>query len=310
MNNANDQARVLALAAAFVLLWNSGFIGAAWGLPYAGTFTLLFLRYLVLALVLWMVLVWRRRLVWPGAASVGHAATVGVLAHGVWLACVLISLERGVPAGIVALVVALQPLATGAFSGLVTGESATARQWAGLTLGFAGVAVAVGARIEWSDAGSAFAYLVPLGSVIAITIATLLQRRRELLGRSDLPLDATLFYQSAATALVLVVPAIVLESMAVIWAPEFVATMAWLIFAVSLGAYGLMWRLLEDLDATRLASLFYLGPPVTMLMGWLAFGDRLQATDLVGLLIAASGVALVYRRSAGPRTTKTSGPDS
>ena len=302
MNQANDHARILALAAAFVLLWNSGFIGAAWGLPYAGTFTLLFWRYLVLALVLWMVLVWRRRLFWPGLASAGHAAVVGVLAHGVWLACVLLSLEHGVPAGIVALVVALQPLATGAFSGLITGESATARQWAGLALGFAGVAVAVGARIEWSDAGSAFAYLVPLGSVVAITIATLLQRRRELLGRRDLPLECALFYQSAATALVLVVPAIVLEGLAVRWTPEFLATMAWLIFAVSLGAYALMWRLLEDLDATRLASLFYLGPPVTMVMGWLAFGDRLQPTDFAGLLIAGLGVALVYRRRAGPRS--------
>jgi drug/metabolite transporter (DMT)-like permease len=283
-----------------VLLWNSGFIGAAWGLPYAGTFTLLFWRYLVLALVLWMVLVLRGRLFWPGLASAGHAAVVGVLAHAVWLACVLLSLERGVPAGIVALVVALQPLATGAFSGLVTGESATARQWAGLALGFAGVAVAVGARIEWSDAGSAFAYLVPLGSVIAITIATLLQRRREVSGRRDLPLDCALFYQCTATALVLVVPAIVLESLAVRWTPEFLATMAWLTFAVSLGAYALMWRLLEDLDATRLASLFYLGPPVTMFMGWLAFGDRLQPTDLAGLLIVALGVALVYRRRAEP----------
>jgi drug/metabolite transporter (DMT)-like permease len=300
MNQANDHARTLALAAAFVLLWNSGFIGAAWGLPYAGTFTLLFWRYLVLALFLAMVLAWRRRLVWPGLASVGHAALVGVLAHGVWLACALLSLERGVPAGIVALVVALQPLATGAFSGLVTGESASARQWLGLALGFAGVAVAVGARIEWSDAGSAFAYLVPLGSVIAITIATLLQRRRELLGRRDLPLDCALFYQCAATALVLVVPALAVEGLAVSWTPKFLATMAWLIFAVSLGAYALMWRLLEDMDATRLASLFYLGPPVTMFMGWLALGDRLQPTDLAGLLIAGLGVALVYRKGAGP----------
>lgn len=249
------------------------------------------------------VLAWRRSLAWPGLAAVGHAALVGVLAHGTWLACVLVSLERGVPAGIVALVVALQPLATGALSGLVTGESTSARQWAGLALGFVGVAVAVGARIDWSDTGSAFAYLVPLGSVIAITVASLLQRRREVLGRRDLPLGSALFYQCAATALVLFVPAVVVEGLAARWAPEFLATMAWLIFAVSLGAYGLMWRLLEDLDAARVASLFYLGPPVTMFMGWLAFGDRLQATDLAGMLIAMLGVILVYQRRE-PRRSK------
>lgn len=103
-------------------------------------------------------------------------------------------------------------------------------------------------------------------------------------------------------------PAIALEGLAVRWTPEFLATMAWLILAVSLGAYALMWRLLEDLDATRLASLFYLGPPVTMAMGWLAFGDRLQPTDLAGLLIAALGVGLVYRRRSRPEAMKASGP--
>lgn len=281
------------LALAFVLLWNSGFIGAEYGLPDAGTFTLLFWRYVALALVLALFLAWRRRLDWPGAGAAGHAALVGMLAHGVWLACVLLSLEQGVPAGIVALVVALQPLATGAFSGLMTGETTSARQWAGLILGFCGVAVAVGARIDWNDSGSIFGYLVPLGSVAAITLASLLQRRREVLGRRFMPVDLTLFYQSLATAVLLVIPAVTVEQLAVNWTPGFLATMAWLIFAVSLGAYGLMWMLLARIDAVRVASLFYLGPPVTMLMAWIAFGDRLLGTDIIGLVIAGIGVVLV-----------------
>lgn len=290
-----------ALALAFVFLWNSGFIGAEYGLPDAGTFTLLFWRYTALALVLALFLAWRHRLDWPGMEAAAHAALVGVLAHGVWLACVLLSLEQGVPAGIVALVLALQPLATGAFSGLMTGETTSTRQWAGLILGFCGVAVAVGARIDWNDSGSIFGYLIPLGSVVAITLASLLQRRREVLGKVDMPLDLTLFYQSLATAALLVIPAVMVEQLATHWTPEFLATMAWLIFAVSLGAYGLMWMLLARIDAVRVASLFYLGPPVTMLMAWIAFGDRLLGTDIVGLVIAAVGVVLVQgvRQRAG-----------
>lgn len=282
-----------ALALAFVFLWNSGFIGAEYGLPDAGTFTLLFWRYTALALALGLFLAWRRRLEWPGMEAAGHAALVGVLAHGVWLACVLLSLEQGVPAGIVALVVALQPLATGAFSGRMTGETTSARQWAGLVLGFCGVAVAVGARIDWNDSDSVFGYLIPLGSVVAITLASLLQRRREVHGRMGMPLDLTLFYQSLATALALALPAVVVEQLETNWTPEFLATMAWLIFAVSLGAYGVMWMLLARVDAVRVASLFYLGPPVTMLMAWITFGDHLLGTDIAGLVIAAVGVVLV-----------------
>lgn len=293
------------LSLAFVLLWNSGFIGAEYGLPYTGPFTLLFWRYLVLAAVLLLYLGLRGRARWPGSLAVAHAAFVGVMAHGVWLGCVLLALERGVPAGIVALVVALQPLVTGAFSGPVVGERTNRYQWLGLVLGFCGVAIAVGARLDIADAASVFGYLIPFGSVVAITAASLLQRRLETGGRAHrLPVDVALFYQSLATALVAAVPALVAEQVATQWEPTFLATMLWLILGVSLGAYGVMWLLLARLDATRVASLFYLGPPVTMLMAWVAFGDTLRASDVMGLGLAALGVLLVQipssiRRRAG-----------
>jgi drug/metabolite transporter (DMT)-like permease len=282
-----------ALAFAFVLLWNSGFIGAEYALPYSGPLTLLLWRYLPLGLLLGALLLARRRLFWPGARVAAHTAIVGVLAHGVWLGCVMVALERDVPAGIVALVVALQPMTTGLLSRAVTGERTTRLESAGLVLGFAGVALAVGARIDWADTDTTVAYLIPLGSVAAITIASLLQRRRQLYTAADLPLDLALFYQSAATAAAVAIPALLVEGWSVQPAPEFLATMAWLILGVSFAAYALMWGLLARMDAPGVASLFYLGPPVTMLMAWVAFGDTLRSTALAGLLVAGVGVALV-----------------
>lgn len=288
--------RILGLELAFVLLWNSGFIGAEYGLPYAGPWTLLFWRYVALAGLLGIWLAVRRRLVWPGHRTVGHAAVVGVLAHGVWLGCVLVALDMGVPAGIVALVTALQPLLTGALAGPVLGERTDPRQWLGLVLGFMGVVVAVGARLSGDAVTPALGYLVPFGSVVAITIASLMQRHWARSGAAtSLPLDATLFWQSVATALLMMPLAAGLEGFATSWTPPFLGTMAWLIIAVSLGAYWTMWRLLARDDATRVASLFYLSPPVTMLMAWIAFDDSLLTTDLLGLAVAGVGVLLVYR---------------
>lgn len=291
--------RLLGLELVFVLLWNSGFIGAEYGLPYTGPWSLLFWRYLALTGLLGLWLAARGRLGWPGRRAAGHSALVGVLAHAVWLGCVLVALDLGVPAGIVALVTALQPLLTGALSGPVLGERTDARQWLGLGLGFAGVVIAVGARLSGDAATPALGYLIPFGSVVAITIASLMQRRWAQRGaRIYLTLDATLFYQSASTTLALLPLAWGLEGFAVQWAPPFLATMAWLIVAVSLGAYWAMWRLLQRDEATRVASLFYLSPPVTMLMAWAAFGDRLIATDVIGLVVAGAGVLLVYRTGA------------
>lgn len=291
----NSQLATTGRAIAFVLLWNSGFIGAEYGLPFTGTFTLLFWRYLLLTLILFLYLKASNRFVIPNRGTFVHTAFVGVLAHGVWLSCALLALEQNVPAGIVALVVALQPLVTGALSGIVVGEHPNLRQWFGLTIGFLGVAIAVGTRIQLNNDASTIGYFIPFGSVIAITCASLLQRRREVLPQAQTPLNVSqnLFYQSLATAFILFFPAIGVEKLTIQWNVPFVATLSWLILGVSLGAYGLMWKLLSELDATRVASLFYLGPPVTMGMAWLAFGDIPQLTDIIGLGVVVVGVFFV-----------------
>ncbi|MFP8487932.1 DMT family transporter [Gracilimonas sp. Q87] len=283
----------LALAVGFVLLWNSGFIGAEYGLPYTGPFTLVFWRYLALTLFLAGYLLLKKRLRWVGWKVAGSNMLIGILAHGVWLTCVLFALDNEVPAGIVALVVALQPLATGALSGYVTGERTNIYQWLGLVLGFTGVLVTVSFRIDFSSYRSVFGYLIPLVSVAAITIASLIQRRIEIKPETNkLPIDLTLFYQSLATTAVLALPAIYVEHLYTEWDPVFIYTMLWLILAVSLGAYALMWLLIERIEAIQVASLFYLGPPVTMLMAWIAFGDTIRVMDVAGLVIVFFGVFL------------------
>lgn len=195
------------LAVSFVLLWNSGFIGAEFGLEYTGVFTLLWWRYWLLAGVLLVYLALHKQLRWPGARPAGLTAVVGLFAHGVWLSCVMLSLELGIPAGVVALVVALQPMTVGALSGRMTGEHTSASSWVGLVVGFAGVLIAVLGRARLEEAPSLLHYLLPFGAVIAFTIASLLQRRIEVYTPGDhLPVALALFYQCIATALVATIP--------------------------------------------------------------------------------------------------------
>ncbi len=288
-----EQRTTFFLSIGFVLLWNSGFIGAEYGLPYTGPFTLLFWRYLALTIIVLGYLLITNHFRWVGWRIAATNMLIGVLAHGVWLTCVLFALDNGVPAGIVALVVALQPLITGALSGRFVGEETNHFQWIGLVIGFFGVALTVGFRMDFNSYTSIFSYLVPLGSVVAITIANLIQRRMDIKkSASKLPVELALFYQSLATTLALALPAIFIEDLRTDWAPEFIHTMIWLILAVSLGAYALMYLLIERIDATRVASLFYLGPPITMLMAWIAFDDQVKLMDVAGLALVFIGVLL------------------
>lgn len=278
----------------FVLLWNTGFIGAEFGLPASGPFTLLFWRYLGLSGVMTVVVLVRRQLRRVPARHLAATALVGVLSHGVWLTCVLVPINRGVPAGIVSLVVALQPLLTGAFAGLATGERTSPAQWGGLGIGFLGVVIAVSGRLTGSTPAASGFYLLPFVSAAAITIASLIQRRRELQSpEAVLPIGFQLLIQAAATTVLLLFPAVELESLATDWTPSYIASLVWLVLAVSLGAYALLWRLFASVSATRIASLFFLGPPLTLYMAWIAFGDAVLPTDLAGLFVAGGGVLLV-----------------
>ncbi len=279
----------------FVLLWNSGFIGAEFGLPYAGPFTILFWRYLALTLVLIVYLRLTKKISWIGWRYAGSEMLIGALAHGGWLACVLIAIDYGVPAGIVALVVALQPMLTGALSGMVVGEPTPFIRWLGLIIGFVGVMVPIITRVDFQVTSDVVAWFIPLLAVIAITIASLIERRIDL--KKDyphIPISLSLFYQSLATTVVAFFPALFGEHLSTQWNPVFISSMIWLVLAVSMGAYAFMWLLVFRIDATRVASLFYLGPPVTMLMAWIAFGDQVEAIDFIGMAIVLFGVLLGY----------------
>jgi hypothetical protein len=73
----------LLLPVTFIILWNSGFVGAEYGLPYTGPFTLLFWRYGALTIILFLYLLMTKRLQFPGWAVSFPNMLVGLLAHGV-----------------------------------------------------------------------------------------------------------------------------------------------------------------------------------------------------------------------------------
>jgi drug/metabolite transporter (DMT)-like permease len=284
----------------FVLLWNSGFIGAEYALPYAAPFTLLFWRYWALTLILVLYLAGRKRLKWPGLKSVLIAFATGILAHGVWLGCVMFALQKGIPAGIVALVVSLQPMVTGALSGWTVGEKTSISRWIGLVIGFAGVAIAVFGRTSVTNMHAASLYMLPLGSVVAITVASLIQRKVQVSNSiQGLSIETGLFYQSLGTALTVTIPAVFIEGLATEWTLSFLGTMCWLVAGVSLAAYALMWLLINRMEVTRVASLFYFGPPVTMLMAWVALNDTIKVSDISALFIVALGVVITQKTGTG-----------
>ena len=286
----------LFIEALFLVLWSSGFIASKSGLPYAGTFTLLFWRYLLLSAVLLAWLAMRGQLRFGGRRRVGAAAGMGILGHAVWLSAAVSAAEYGVSPGVIALVAALQPLVTGVVAGPVLGERVAYTQWIGLLLGFVGVALVVGDRIGGHTAAPWWAYFLPLISALSLTAATVWQRKLEINAAGFLSVPQNLAVQCWASAVVLLPFAWGVEHFAAEWSAHFIFILGWLTFIVSLSAYGLLIYLFKRRPAPYVAALLYLTPPMVMLMDYFVFGAMVTIFGLIGLMIAVVGVYLSRRK--------------
>jgi drug/metabolite transporter (DMT)-like permease len=277
--------------ALFVLLWSTGFIGAKLGVPYAEPFTFLSLRFaIVLALMLPLAIVLRAR--WPASFRDGaHIAIAGALIQGGYLAGCFAAVARGMPAGVVALVVGLQPILTAFAAVPLLGERISRAQWLGLILGLTGVFLVLGPKLDVQELNTA-SVLWAVVSLLGITAGTLYQKRY----CPSFDLRAGSIIQFGAALLILLPAALLTETMHVEWTGEFVFALAWLVFVLSIGAISLLFYLIEHGEATRVASLFYLTPLATAAMAYLIFGETLSAVALIGMLIGILGVALAIRR--------------
>ena len=290
------------LCSAFVFSWSSGFVGARYGLDHAGTFTLLFWRYLLVVAVLGLLVTLMRQWQPLSRAEWTRHAVVGALAHAGWLAAVLGAIDLGLSAGLAAFITALQPIMTGALSARMTGERVGMREWAGLMLGVGAVALVVGDGIALG--GSLIAYALPFLAVAAITVASLIDRAAHVAAdaratKPATPLLLVTFIHALASLVILTPLAVGLEGLEAQWGGELVFAILWLGLVVSLAAYGLMFALLRRLPAARVASLTYLAPPVTMMIAWFVFRESLTPIAAIGLAIAAMAVALTLSGRQG-----------
>ena len=273
----------------FVLLWSTGFIGARLGLPHAEALSFLTVRYLlVLALLLPLALAMRAP--WPRDIRQWlHIGIAGLLLHGVYLGGVFVAIGHGLPAGVTALVVSMQPLLTAFAAALLLGETVTQRQWLGLALGLAGVTLVVAGK--FGDGASMQAVWPALLALLGITVGTLYQKR--FCPSFDLRTGAIL--QFLPTAVATGLAAALTERFRIDWTGEFVFALAWLVLVLSLGAIALLNHLIRAGSAVYVASLFYLTPPSTAMLAWLIFGETLSEAMLAGMALAVAGVYLSRR---------------
>jgi len=283
-----------AVPAVFVVLWSSGFIGCKAGLMDAGPFTFLFLRFGLSAMLLF-VIAWLVGARWPATPrEIGHIVVAGILLHATYLGPNFYAVSRGVPVGINALVGALQPLLTAFLANRFLGERVGPLQWLGLTLGLAGIVMVLFDKLAF-DLALWPEFLGTIGALVSITVGTLYQRDR----CPNMDLRSGTAIQFAAATLVIALPLAAFEGWQVDWTPRFGIALGYLV-AMSITIYAMLIWLFRHGAATRVATLFYLVPPVTSTAAWILFGEQLGVLALAGMAVTVAGVALAARKPRAP----------
>ena len=275
----------------FVILWSSAFITTKPLIDNSDPFSALAFRFFFVAIGFYLFSLYSKQSIIIKKKNLIESILSGVLFHGFYLGGVFYSVSIGVPTGIAALIVTLQPVLTNALSGPMLGEKVTLKQWIGVLLGFVGAALVLG----W-DIGSDIPLLGLIATMIAlvsITTSTIWQKKIS----HNLPLSVSNFYQAAGGCIFHILVILFFAEPYINFNKTFFIAMSHQIFLVSFGDFTILMFLIKKNSASRTVSVFFLIPPTSAFMAWIFLNEKLTTFDLVGFVIASIGVYIATRGS-------------
>ena len=273
----------------FILLWSSAFITTKPIVDNSDPFTALAFRFFFVALGFYLFSIISKQSILVNPKNVIESVISGILFHGFYLGGVFYSISIGMPTGIAALIVTLQPILTNALSGPLLGEKVTTKQWIGVLLGFAGATLVLGV-----DIGSGipmFGLVATIVALIAITTSTIWQKKLS----NNLPLSVSNFYQAIGGCLFHILIIIIFAKPHIDFTKTFIIAMSHQIILVSFGAFTILMYLIKKNSASKTVSIFFLIPATSAFMAWLFLNESLTNLDLLGFLITTIGVYIATR---------------
>ena len=273
----------------FIILWSSAFITTKPIIDNSDPFSALAFRFFFVAIGFYLFSLYLKQSVIVKQKNLVEALLSGILFHGFYLGGVFYSISIGMPTGIAALIVTLQPILTNALSGPILGEKVTLKQWIGVLLGFIGATLVLGL-----DVGSDIPLLGLLATIvalIAITTSTIWQKKLS----NNLPLSVSNFYQALGGCLFHTFIIMFFTKPYINFSQTFIIAMSHQIFLVSFGAFTILMFLIKNNSASKTVSIFFLIPATSAFMAWLFLNESLTNLDLLGFLITTIGVYIATR---------------
>ena len=273
----------------FVILWSSAFITTKPLIDNSDPFSALAFRFSIVTIGFFLFSLYSKQKILINKKHFLESFFSGVLFHGLYLGGVFFSISKGMPTGIAALIVTLQPILTNALSGPILNEKVTIKQWIGVLLGFSGAVLVLGL-----DIGSKIPMIGLIATIIAliaITSSTIWQKKLS----NNLPLSISNMYQALGGVTFHIVIIIFFAKPYIDFTQTFIIAMSHQIFLVSFGAFTILMYLIKNNSASKTVSIFFLIPATSAFMAWLFLNENLTNTDLIGFFITTIGVYIATR---------------
>ena len=273
----------------FVILWSSAFITTKPITDNSDPFSALAFRFLLVAFGFFVYAVYKKEKIVVKKKFLFEALSTGILFHGIYLGGVFFSVSKGLPTGVVALIVTLQPILTNILASPILNEKISLKQWIGVILGFLGAFLVLG-----FDIGASLPIIGVLSAFIAlisVTSATLWQKKLS----NNLPLSVSNMYQAIGGCLFNILLIFTIGKPFINFSSTFLIAISHQILLISFGAFTILMYMIKRNSASKTVTLFFLVPPTTALMAFLFLNEKLNHIDLSGFLIVSIGVFIATR---------------
>tara|TARA_B100000287_G_scaffold46539_1_gene41520 strand:+ start:308 stop:1162 length:855 start_codon:yes stop_codon:yes gene_type:complete len=275
----------------FIVLWSSAFITTKPIVDYSDPFAALAFRFVIVAFGFFLFSIIKRQNIFVPKKNVIESILSGVLFHGFYLGGVFFSISKGLPTGIAALVVTLNPVLTNALAGPLLKEKVTWKQWVGVILGFLGAIIVLG-----FDVGSELPLIGIIAvfiSLLAVTSATLWQKKLS----DNLALPVSNMYQAIGGFIFHLIIVLFFTKPYIDFSPTFIIAMSHQILLVSFGAFTILMYLIKHNSASKTVSIFFLIPATSAFIAWIFLNETLNIYDIFGFAIASIGVFIATREN-------------
>ncbi len=274
----------------FILLWSSAFITTKPIIDYSDPFAALAFRFFFVSIGFFIFSLITSNNLKGSSTNILQSILSGVLFHGFYLGGVFYSISIGMPTGITALIVTLQPVLTNILAGPLLNEKISKSQWIGMVLGFLGAALVLGFDIGKSLPLNGV--LAAFVSLFAITFSTLWQKKLS----NNLSLSSSNMYQALGGCLFHILIVIFFASPKIIFSTTFIFAMSHQIILVSFGAFTILMYLIKNNSASKTVSVFFLIPPTSAVIAWIFLNELLGYLDIIGFIVATIGVYIATRK--------------